>query len=1095
MQIEACALQRFVVEWLIMLRNGFWLLIFCLLLSSFSGAQQPGAPSGSGASANAAADYSKEPVVIEHRRMAYRFENDGRGKRTSEGSIRVQSEAGVQRYGELKFGYNSENQNIAIVYVRVRKPDGALITADASAVQDMTAPVARIAPIYTDYHEKHVTVPGLRPGDTLEYKIVVETTTPLAPNQFWMEHNFRDDLIVLDEQLTIDVPKSREAKLKAQPEFSNYEKREEGDRRIYTWTWKNLTTRAAREKAENEDDKPGKKRAKPADQPASVQLTTFSSWDELGKWYAGLERDRRKPGNDLSAKAKDLTKGLTADRERVQAVYDYVAKNYRYVSLSFGLGRYQPHGAAEVFKNQYGDCKDKQTLLAAMLDSLGYNMNTVLIHSRHKLDEDVPSPVQFDHVIGNLKLGDAILWMDTTAEVAPVGMLLLPLRSKKALQIEADGSTKLVATPSNIPYDASSRYELEGQVTELGKLQAHAKLTARGDGEVILRGALRRLAEAQWNDVFSSALVLWGMRGGKVSNVKTSDLNDTSKPLVAEFDVAVPNFLDWTARETRFRPPLDLFNVPSLEEDDTEPAKLGGPFTSIASVRLRLPETFAITAPAPVTVKRDYAEYSANYSVVDHVFTAERRLVVNVSELEPARASDLKSFARILTTDSEQQVRTENAAGPGAVAPREAKTEELAEAAHHALEARKFKESAELYERVTEKDSKHKNAWNNLGRAYVGLKEYDKAIAAYKKAIEVNAYDPWAWNNLGRAYEQQQHYDDAIKAYQKQIEINPIDQFAHANLGRLLLKLRRDTEAVSELERAAGITPDKQSVKLALGTAYLRTGQTEKGMDVFEKVLQKSSSPLAWNDVAYSLADNNQHLDKAQQYAESAVSTAETQLRNVGPERAEQKGLPLSANLAAYWDTLGWVYFQQGDTDRAEKYIAAAWKHSEHGEVGYHLARIYEKKADKQKALDMYAAAAAATASVIPDALARLKEQVGAEKAEQIISQQPAARTKARTLKLDWTAPDETAQVLFTFATTGDVQSAKFLSGGKELKAHESELSRLKLNLPFPDATTEGFIHKGVITCANASGCKLVWLPAGGSDTTSAAPAQSTETE
>ena len=75
------------------------------------------------------------------------------------------------------------------------------------------------------------------------------------------------------------------------------------------------------------------------------------------------------------------------------------------------------------------------------------------------------------------------------------------------------------------------------------------------------------------------------------------------------------------------------------------------------------------------------------------------------------------------------------------------------------------------------------------------------------------------------------------------------------------------------------------------------------------------------------------------------------------------------------------------------------------------------------------------------------------------------------------------------------MQSAKFLTGNKELRAHESQLSRLKLKLPFPDATTEGFIHKGVISCAKASGCTLVWLPGTGSDTATAAAAQSAETE
>ncbi len=1069
-----------------MLSQRFWFSALCLVLSSLSAAQQPVAPAGASAPQlpriSADADYSKQAVVVARRRTTYRFENDGRGTRSEETALRVQSEAGVQQLGQLRFGYNSGNQNLEIAYVRVRKPDGSLVTAGPSAVHDMTAPVARIAPLYTDYHEKHVTVPGLRPGDLLEYKIVVETTTPLAPNQFWMEHTFREDLIVLDEQLTIDVPKSRQVTLKTQPEFSKYETRKEGDRRTYTWSWKNLSTRADREKAEAEAGAPRARPKKATDQPASVQLTTFRNWDELGRWYAGLEKDRRAPSDDLRAKAGELTKNLASNREKVQAIYDYVAKNYRYVSLSFGLGRYQPHAAEEVFRNAYGDCKDKETLLAAMLDALGFHPNTVLIHSEHKLDVDVPSPLQFDHVIGDLKLGDQTIWMDTTTEVAPIGMLLLQLRNRKALQIKPDGSTEIVTTPSTIPYQAFSRDEVEGQVSGLGKLTAHSMLTTRGDGEVMLRGLLRLIPEAQWTDLLSGAFSRLGMRGAKITNLKVSDLNDTSRPLVLEFDMALANFLDWTAKETKFPPPLEHFAFPRADENDSEPIKLGGPIQSTGIVKLRLPETLSVTLPAPFTIKRDYAEYSAEYSFADHVFSAERKLIVNVPELPPARASDVQSFGRVLDADNRQQVRTESAGDPSVAATRDATTEELEDAADHALRARKFKQAAVLFRKVTEKDPKHKYAWNNLGRAYMGLKEYDKASEAYHKALEVNAYDPWAWNNLGRVHEQEQRYDEAIRDYQKQIEINPLDPYAHTNLGNLFLTLHRNAEAVPELERAVSINPDNLGIQQLLGTSYLRVGQTEKAMEVFEKVLRKSPTPPVWNNVAYSLADNHQRLDKAREYAESAVSTTETELRNLPPETAERNALPLSVSLASYWDTLGWVLFRQGDTDKAEKYISAAWKHSESGEVGYHLAKIYEKQEDKQKVIEMYAAAAAATTHIEPEALASLKQYVGAKTAEQMIAAERAARSKQRSIELNWSAKEGSAEVLLTFAGSGDVRSGTFLVGSEELKPHESDLSHLKLTLPFPDSTTDGFVHKGVVTCAPSSGCRLLWLPGAGTE-------------
>ena len=52
--------------------------------------------------------------------------------------------------------------------------------------------------------------------------------------------------------------------------------------------------------------------------------------------------------------------------------------------------------------------------------------------------------------------------------------------------------------------------------------------------------------------------------------------------------------------------------------------------------------------------------------------------------------------------------------------------------------------------------------------------------------------------------------------------------------------------------------------------------------------------------------------------------------------------------MIAYWDTLGWVHFGEGDLDKAEKYVAAAWELGHHGEVGDHLGQIYQKRGDER---------------------------------------------------------------------------------------------------------------------------------------------------
>lgn len=265
--------------------------IFCLLSLPIPASAQekstpPAPPQNSAAAAPApkksTPDYSQEPFVIEQFLTSVRFENDGTGERDVTARIRIQSDAGVQTFGQLRLGYNSANEQLDVRYVRVRKPDGSVVTAGPDAITDMTAPVARDAPVYTDFKEKHVTVPDLAPGVTLEYETVTRLVTPLAPGEFWFDHNFVKSSIVLDEQLEISVPKGRKIDLQSSPQ-TPYEMVSKDGRTIYIWKQSNL-------KLPSNDEA---KKQQPRDAEAKipdVQLTTFTSWEAVGKWYAKLSR-------------------------------------------------------------------------------------------------------------------------------------------------------------------------------------------------------------------------------------------------------------------------------------------------------------------------------------------------------------------------------------------------------------------------------------------------------------------------------------------------------------------------------------------------------------------------------------------------------------------------------------------------------------------------------------------------------------------------------------------------------------------------------------------------------------------------------------
>lgn len=1023
-------------------------------------------------------DYSRESFVIEKMHSTYRFEADGTGRKETVARIRVQSEAGVQQWGQLQEGYNSASESVEIPYVRVLKQDGSIVKAGEDAVQDLSAPIEREAPVYTDYRQKHITVPGLRPGEILEYDMITVIHTPLAPGQFWADYQFDKSNIELDETLDVDVPASRPLKLKCKPGMDPKISEANG-RRIYHWESKHL---------ERDDDQQAKdkkkKKHRPGDERPDIQLTTFESWEQLGRWYANLEKDRRMPTPEVHSKADELTKGLSTDLEKTEALYDYVSKNFRYVSLSLGLGRYQPHAAADVLKDQYGDCKDKHTLLASLLQAEGLHADSVLINSTRKLDPDVPSPSQFDHVITMLPLGGQEVWMDTTAEVAPFRLLAYTLRKKQALVIppaSSGAAPHLENTPADTPMPDSERSEITGKINEIGKLDAHVQYEFRGDEELLLRSIFRRVPQSNWQRVAENINV--GL-GGDVTHLIVSDPAATKEPFTLSYDVSKPNFLDWSKKKTQIVLPLVQFSLPDASDDDSDPdadsLKLGPKGEYSYHIQLQLPAKYTAHAPLAFSLKRDYAEYDASYKVENGVFTAGRTLTLHQDELPPARVPDYQSFRRAVASDLAQQLAVENASAGGMVPPADMKADDLIESARAAGENGNVALAEVLLKRATEVDPKNKYAWNNLGLIYLSTRQNDQAISAFQKQIEVNPYDEYAYNNLGRVYWQERKYDDAVKAFNKQLENNPLDKYAHANLGAMYAEWHKYDLAVPELEKAASLTPDSAELQVSLGDAYLNLGEDQKALAAFDHAVEMSATPLVWNNIAYQLSLKKTHLDRAQQYAESAVSATAAALRNVSLDRLTKNDLPLVSSLVAYWDTLGWVHFDEGNLDKAEKYVAAAWALGHHAEVGDHLGQIYEKRGQKDLALRTYALSMNGLRPS-PETRTRLSKLAGSDaKADAAITRYKQELDNLSTIDLG--KATQTGNADFFILLSGGagevakVDAVKFVSGDEKLKTYAEALRTADYHLTFPDQTPVKVLRRGTLSCSAGSSCKFVMI-------------------
>ncbi|MBZ5511934.1 MAG: DUF3857 domain-containing protein [Acidobacteriia bacterium] len=1035
--------------------------------------------------ASAGPDYSQEPSIAESIVSRFAFEDDGTGTQESTVRLRIQTGAGVQQWGLLSFAYLKANDTVEIAYVRVRKPDGTVVITPPENFQDMESDVSRIAPMYSDLRQKHVAVKGLSPGDVLEYRMLSRTHTPQVPGQFWLSYNFTTEGIVLDEQLEVSVPRTREVKIKsadAQPSI-----REEGARRFYTWK-----TNKLRRKTDEEKRKESKKDAP----PPSVQLTSFRSWEELGKWYGGLQSDRVVPTAEVRAKAAELTRTAVTEMDKVRAIYQYVSTEFRYIGINFGAGRYQPHAAGDVLSNQYGDCKDKHTLLASLLRAVGITAQPVLVNSSRKIDEDVPSPVQFDHVVSRVIVGKEVVWLDTTPEVAPFGLLLYGLRDKRALLV--GDKPELVRTPADTPVRDRDEFSFEGKLGDDGVLNGAIRRVSRGDAEVIFRLAFRRTPQPQWKELLQGISYASGFLG-TVDNVKVSSPVATDEPFTMTYTYNRTDYADWANH--RILAALPGMGLPSVRQEDeksVDPLQLGPPSEFHYTSKMEMPPSYTPDVRADVDLSNDWAEYHAHSQLKDGVLLVDRVLQIKKNEVPPAKRDEWKKFVKaveddtgqyiVLTAKNEKPAARENA--PTAfLADRDPEAVRLFQQLIMAFQRQDFQGVEELARRILSIDPKFPRAWAAIGVAQSAMHHTDEALQAFQKEAEVNPSDAAVYRQIAQTLIWMGRRKDAIEVWRKLLKIAPDDADAADRLSGALMADKQYAEAIRVLEPVLKEHPQSADLLQNLGTAYMRSGEVEKGVAALKQALDLQPSPLMRNNLAYELVERNLDLDLAEQLAVKAVQEQSEVTDLTRLEHLTLQGAQRTSSLGSYWDTLGWVYFRRGDLTKAEEYLRAAWDLLQAPTVGDHLGQLYEKQGKHAAAAKMYAQALKSTVPTgfgdpagKSDIQARLRRAAGSEaEAALAMKEAPEALSRARTVHLPRIEKSGGSAEFFVLVSTGGkIEEVKFISGNEAFRAAEDALRNAlagKMNPHAPLNAPVKLVRRGIVVCATAgTGCDIALM-------------------
>ena len=1052
------------------------LLPFLLMVASAmaqSAAAQSNAPKANNSQADAKTDPAQQAVILDQAMNRLTFEADGTGTREFSERIHVQSEAGVRALAVLSFAYTSSNDTLDIVYVRVRKPDGTVVTTPAYNIQDMPADLSRAAPMYSDIHEKHITVRGLGVGDDLEYQVRFHTIHPEVPGQFWFEYTFPKNVVARDEQLQITIPRDKYVKVSS-PDLKPIIK-DDGTTRTYTWKTSNL-------QVEESTPQPG-----PPEAPLpSVQLTTFHSWEEVGRWYSQLQAPQAAVTPAIRAKAEELTRGLTSDDAKISALYHYVATQFHYISLSFGIGRYQPHAADDVLQNEYGDCKDKHTLLQALLKAEGYDAYPALINSARKLDPDVPSPAQFNHLITAVPRGNSLLWLDTTTEIAPLGMLVATIRGKQALLMPSNKPASLVTTPANPPFPTDDVFAVEAKLDNNGTLTGHVQHTSRGDVELLYRVAFRQVPQAQWKTMVQRLSYISGF-AGEVSNVTASGPDDTAKPFQFAYDYTRKDYSDWSNR--RITPPMPPFGVEVRSGDEDkkpkEPVVLGAPGEIVHRARVQMPaDTYNL--PKDVDLTTDFADYHSTYEIKDGVLIAERRLVLKKDKVPLAEWEAYRKFGKLVADDEDSWINL-SGGNDTAGSAHNSEADRIFQEGYEALQKRDMTAAGEDFRRVIQLDPKHAYAHANLGVIYLWQNDNEDAFAELRKEEELHPENDFAYRTFAFGLMRLHRNDEAMEQWRKLLKVDPKNRDATVALSGMLVTAKKYPEAISLLENAVKLAPDSEALQSSLGFAYLKTGQSAKAIPILEKIAQSETHPEALNNIAYELADANVDLAHAQAYAEKAVSQTQAQSLLFGASSPD--ALKVTAELASYWDTLGWVYFRRGDLAKAEPYLRAGWELSQSPTIGDHLAQLYEREGKNTEAAHLYSLALAASGGDKDEIGQHYQHLTGkkpddggpvlrrGKNAAPIVSPVEELSRVRNTRISSSSRYSGTATYAVAFSA-GKASEVAYISGDSSLKSLAERLAAANFHVEIPGTDPVKLVRRGILMCGG-TGCDFtMFLPA-----------------
>ena len=511
--------------------------------------------------------------------------------------------------------------------------------------------------VYDEYRIKLIDASGdVDAGYVFGYTVVSEDK-PLFYQDIWQ---FQGRLPAITSRYTLNLPSGWNA---SSITFNHQNVQPKISGTSYTWELSNLAP------IPPEPMSPAIKNLAPhiainyqPESNAQVTNRVFADWTEVSRWASQMYDPQVVLNDEVAAKARELTANQATELDKIRAIGNFV-QNLQYISIDIGVGYgngYRPRPSNLVLSRGYGDCKDKATLMRAMLKSINIEAYPIAIYSGDPtyVRAEWVSPRQFNHCIIAVKVSDKtesptiindknlgrLLIFDATDPFTPVGDLPDYLQGSSALIIAGDKGTlaKMPVTPPE--FNAWNR-KIEVNLTEDGSIKGKISENANGQQSTQARAMFRTLSAADVNQLFER----WLTRGATAAKLEklTSKNDDATATFDLDIEFSAAHYGQLMQNRLLVFKPAIVNRANSIyltEKERTHPVLIDSE-TFNETATFNLPAGFVVDeVPDAVNIETAFGKYKTNYEIKDGKLVYTRNLTMNRTTVAAAKYDSVRNF-------------------------------------------------------------------------------------------------------------------------------------------------------------------------------------------------------------------------------------------------------------------------------------------------------------------------------------------------------------------------------------------------------------------------------------------------------------------